>query len=104
MKSVLLIIFLAINTVASSQNKTIYKLNNAIKSFDTTYQYIKWYMVDYPQSNRAYWCILKDTSLSLCVIEGIVTIPDSVINSWGNDDSIIPKYLEQLKVWANKNN
>lgn len=102
MKKILFAVITFLSFAANAQQKNLYKLKKPIEGFDTTFYYIKWYMVDYPQSYNAYWCIVKDTSLNLCAIDGNYNIPQEIINTWGADDNVIPEYLEKQKVWANK--
>lgn len=91
-----------IGSYAFGQSKNLYKLSKPIQAFDTTYEYIKWQMIDYPLTNKVYWCVVKDTSLNLCVIDGTYLVPQNIVSDLGNDNNAISKYLEQIKVWANK--
>jgi len=52
---------------------------------------LRWYMVNYPESNQSYWELLTDNSE--VISNGSVMIPQEIINVWGTDDKIIEDYI-----------
>ena len=56
---------------------------------------MKWYMLNYPVSNIS--CYELYTEKDEFILNGNITIPQEVIDTWGTDDSTIQHYiLEEL--------
>ena len=96
---IFLLLMLFSLTAKAVTSKNIYKLNNPISAFDSTYKYMKWRFVSYPENNIVYWCIPKDTSKNLCMIDGVIEIPDTVINNYFSNQLAIPQYIESIEPW-----
>lgn len=97
-----LLFALSICLVSTTVNAQWYKLDTVLYSIDDTATYMHWYMINYPQSNYCYWSIVTDSNSMAPIREGNAMIPDSVINVWGLDDSVIPIYLISNKIWLRK--
>ena len=102
MKKILIAAALMVTLGAKAQSPWFWKLKAPVYSFEDTGKYVYWYMLNYPQTTSAYWAVITDTTTRNVLKDGNVNIPASVINSWGTDDTVIPKWLEAQKIWAKK--
>lgn len=93
---------LVLLTFSAQARPNIYKLSKPViyPNGDTLW-YIHWFVLRYPESNTAYWGLRKD-SVAEDRMYGNHEIPQTVIDAWGTDDSVIPKHFEKVKVWAIK--
>lgn len=98
----LVTIILAVLTfTCNAQQYDLYKLNKTV-TVTETYQYMRWHFEDYPKTTRVFWSLPVDTAKQLNKYSGYITIPDSVIQAWTDDDRVIPEYIETQKPWAKK--
>lgn len=98
----LLFVVALISTPATAQKPGYYKLKTPVVGYGDTSKYIYWYTIQYPVTNVVYWGLVKDTLTVRANFDGNTTIPQTVIDNWCADDSIIPAWLETQKVWLKK--
>lgn len=100
MKKILFIITFLLSLGAYAQD---YKLEQPAVITDTI-TVLKWHTINYPQSNQLWWGVYRDSTDTDPYRSGNYYIPDSVLNKWGTDDSVIPKHLADIQIWNRKEN
>lgn len=93
------ILFIAATILALGAKAQSYPLKSLVIS--DTANYLTWEMVNYPSTNVVKWSLNVDSTDGV-IKSGYYNLPDSLINVWGTDDNIIPKYLIKIKVWGIK--
>lgn len=78
---------------------TYYKLSKEVTVANKTGLYLQWYTINYPLSNTAYWSIQEDKSNTKILLSGNVELPEDLVDRWGTDDSVIPKWMGENKIW-----
>lgn len=78
---------------------SIHKLKTPVQSLGKTNGYLQWYAVNYPLTNTVYWSLCETANGGKGIAEGSYILPEEVLETWGTDDSVIPKHLETIKVW-----